>query len=338
LLGEEGSRAVAVMLGSSQELKRKIALVEKGSYAERMYAARMKTTNAQYESTKNKLKMLKIELGETAGVLGQNKTALGDIQQIIDGIRKAVGEHPDLARYGVNLTAISGALVGIGTAARLMWWATGPIFTGLTSSIGAIVAKAGGLAVLARGFGLVLSRATPLLAALGLIVTALEDIHEYGISPTDPRRLAYETARLKDREIQMDNLLTSLGVNIKEYNRTIGGIPDITGSVGGIIGRPYPTSAPPGRFTYQMPTIPTMQPVPVQGNRVMQIAEGLIESFTPKTPADTASDKTTENHYYGDIQITVEESETPVQTAKEIQKILEDSSRTNLNFIDMSER
>lgn len=117
LFSDEGSRVIAVLLGQGDALRDNIRLISDSNNLDKMTAARQDTLIGKYQMTKNKLQELAVTVGDQW--LASQKSVLGNIDKIIDAVRKVTEDNPQLIKtIGEVAGTLSGAFVsaGIGIA------------------------------------------------------------------------------------------------------------------------------------------------------------------------------------------------------------------------------
>ena len=142
IFGDEGSRAIAVLLGQSEALKKQIEQVEHSNALEEMYAERQKTLTAQLIMAGQAFKGIAVIIG--SALLPQLKSFASTLKSVLIWVKEFIDQHP--------------------TATKWIAWG------GL--AVGALVAVAGALGTVL--YGLLMLKANLALLTLAKAATAAE--------------------------------------------------------------------------------------------------------------------------------------------------------------------
>ncbi len=111
--GDEGSRALAVLLGQSAAIREKIKYTREANNLDKMTQARQEALNARLQMTRNSLQELAVTIGTQ--FTGDEKDLLSQIDEIIHKTNEWVESNPQTVKeLGKSAGAIAGITVAIG--------------------------------------------------------------------------------------------------------------------------------------------------------------------------------------------------------------------------------
>jgi len=145
--GDQGSRALMMLMGQSDALREKIIVTAESNNLDKMVAARQDTLIGKLRMTKNRFQELAITIGGT--VIGDIDT--GGVNSTLEGITEFAKNHPatveGLVKTGGALVGLIGGFAGIRIAGRLAQFAFGwlPGVTNLFKVLGTSIGGVGGV-------------------------------------------------------------------------------------------------------------------------------------------------------------------------------------------------
>jgi len=107
--GDEGSRAIAMLLGQSQAIKEQIEAVKESNALQAMVTARQETLNGQWLITKNRIKVLTNTIGDYA--LPVMEKLVSWLKKAIIWVQKLVKAHPTATKWVTYGSLVGGVLL-----------------------------------------------------------------------------------------------------------------------------------------------------------------------------------------------------------------------------------
>jgi len=107
--GDEGSRAIAMLLGQSQALRESIEIIRESDTLQARVTARQETLNAQWLITKNRIKAITITIGDFA--LPMLEALLGQVKRVVSWVGKLIEAHPTVAKWVTYGSLVGGVLL-----------------------------------------------------------------------------------------------------------------------------------------------------------------------------------------------------------------------------------